>query len=169
MNSDPDGLLTLLGDVSKRCREKWETKTLPRLQGLVNKESCSKFFCDELKADLASLMQGVLPFLIVKEGSSGSFTADPIPSESFRRGALPDSIEIGKRTLCSSVERTVFAVVHEMGHFADFHFNEDRFKNENNGGTHYDGCQAEVACFGFAAGLNCKILGYPFKDLLFSR
>jgi RHS repeat-associated protein len=149
---DPSGLITLQSDVPKRCRKKWQNKILPRLGKLAENPDCAAFFCT-LSSDLPSLIQDVLPFIVVQpKQDAGRFRCDPLADPTTPPVEFgSDLVVIGKRTLCKSVKKALAVLIHELGHYADCIYNGNAIKPND----HSDGCQAEVACFGGTIGTNC--------------
>jgi len=157
---DPSGLISLVpGNTSKRCRKRWLNKVLPQLKKAASDLDCSGYFCRELKTDLQTIISDVLPLLVVTRESGGSYRCgrdlDPKVYEVVQ--VEPFAIQVGRSLLCGSVRDALHTVLHEAAHFADCQNNADSFKDEE------EGCGAEVACFGFSIGNNCRDRGYPFK------
>jgi RHS repeat-associated protein len=152
LNADPTGLITVpWGDLPGRCRRRWERKILPRL--LNPTEECDDYFCQKLGTDYRALIQGALPIVVLRPGRGGSFGCH----RASELNVEPDVIKVGRRSFCGSTKEALHVVVHELGHYADCWNNNDDFQDEQ------DGCGAEVACFGFSIGKNCKDLGFPTR------
>jgi hypothetical protein len=81
-------------------------------------------------------------------------------------------INVNMRHCRSAQDFVCHVMVHELGHFANAAYNNGYYRPETQQGPsgdpnwnrHYDGCQAEVACFGFSIGTNCQALGYPHRQ-----
>jgi len=151
--SDPSGRITLLGDLPRRCQRRWQNRILPRLRQLGNRDRCSDFFCTVLKSDLASLINGALPFLLTRANPGGGFVCNPIegPRPLLGEQYTPDLIQVGQSSLCGSVRTALSVIIHELGHFADCVNNGNAIKPDD----HSDGCGAEVACLSGTIGVNC--------------
>lgn len=71
----------------------------------------------------------------------------------------PDVIGISMRE-CKAMEDFVHTLIHELGHYADFHNNNDSYSVQN----HTDGCGADIACFGYTHDRGCEQRGFkPWK------
>jgi RHS repeat-associated protein len=156
-NTDPSGLISIpWNDLPRRCRKRWRNKILPRLSQPT--EDCNDYFCETLGADLPTIINSGLPFVLLRRGRGASFGCgfrEPVPLPISVGKALV--IRVGRSSFCGSTEHALHVILHELGHFADC-WNGDRFRDEK------DGCGAEVACFGFAIKESqCGGLGFSVR------
>jgi RHS repeat-associated protein len=142
--TDPLGLVTLPPDAPNRCRKRWIKKVLPRL--MAPSQACREFFCETLGTDLDALLHDPFPLIQFREGRGGSFGCATNDT-----GADQSVVKVGKDS-CGSTRELLHTVLHELGHYADCWFNNDRFPYGDEG----DGCGAEKACLGFSIGSNCR-------------
>jgi hypothetical protein len=146
--TDPLGLFTLGPDAPARCKKKWD-----KIQPLLRNPSkeCRDYFCQEFNADLDALLSSPFPEIQFRKAPGGAFTC-------HSRDLTADStiVVFGKES-CQSSSGLLHYAMHELGHYADCWNGGDSKRNEE------DGCGAEVACFGFSRGTNCKKRGYPYR------
>jgi hypothetical protein len=137
LNSDFRGLFSLAP--GQKCKRLTRPSFRRKLEQLKTKPECVRFFREELDADLAKLIDGPLPVVLI---------TPRVPGAKTHCTGDPGAIWINPR-LCSfgyvTAKDFQHAVLHELGHFADC--DRNRFPP---GGPTEEGAEAERACFGFS-------------------
>jgi RHS repeat-associated protein len=151
--SDPYGLFTIpLDRYYNKCRTLRKGYAQRELDRVRQEPSCRGFFRNTCNSDLERLFNDPLPRIQLvpesRRSSGGAFDTN-----------TPDVIYISMRE-CKAMEDFAHTVIHELGHYGDYHNNNDAISDAN----HSDGCRAEIECFGFTRSMNCRDRGFqPYK------
>jgi hypothetical protein len=146
INLDPTGELTLGTDVE--CKN--FDGIVQGLDQLRQSCGCKAFFSQYLNTDLPSLLDQALPYLYLKPTATvGTVVARP---GKFNCRDESDRIKL-ERKLCRKpwffkqrrIKRATQLTLHELAHFADCNFNNERYSGE-------EGYAAEEACYGRTIG-----------------
>lgn len=141
---DPKGDVSFPNDVNETCRRWLFFPTVPAamdiLREVARRPACKCYFCDKLGADIENLVGGTYPLVNFTHEAGGSYSNEEGSS---------DFINVGIE-FCSDPSTIAHIVLHELGHYADYKYQGNRYSDES------DGCGSEKACFGSSIGSNCS-------------